>query len=121
MCLEIKKSDRIKFTWFKPIVVYKLLYRSSKNELLTIYRDKKVKIGRRYFSFLFRKHDEVNRGLHSLSDIDQAWRFKSRKETLVECQIPKFSWYYQGKFYGLDSIASSSLKYIRILESNPEK
>lgn len=122
MCLELKKSDRIKFTWFKPIVVYKLLYRSSKNELITIYRDKKVKIGRRYFSRLCRfdyysiNESNIGKGLHSFVNIEDAEKMKSGNQILVKCVIPRFTWYYRGYFENYKSIASSSLKYLKIIE-----
>lgn len=126
MCLDIKKTDKIKFTWFKPITVYKIVINDEKG-LRTVFRDSNIKIGGRYFSLLQRSNymsvnkAGVYRGLHSFCNLDET--IKERNElnpyynySIIECRVPRFTWYYQGDFRGLSSIASSSLKYIKAVE-----
>lgn len=138
MCLNLKDPE-LKVS-FEDIEVYKVVRKNSYGCLFTPYRDKIVKLGCLYASILNVYNDTVTDGLHSFVNIEdvkiecQLWleAYKNHDNSysdrfeIVKCIIPKGTTYYVGTFNinndggtrikVCDSIASSSIKYLEIVE-----
>lgn len=134
MCLVVDVKAKKKYTWFKTITVYKVLeYEplSLTTKFRTPYRNFDVEFGECYTSELKKYIDDniivskVNKGLHSICSLDEAKKLlhalggEEYSYRIVECVIPPFSIYYEGKFREsnviLNSIASSKLIYLKIV------
>ena len=82
----------------------------------TIWQNSPVKIGKTYKSELISEKNTVNIGLHSY--IEKQKKYNNIYK-LVQCVIPKGSNYFIGDYEGRrDSIASDTLKYVKIVEKN---
>jgi len=77
----------------------------------TIFQKAKVVIGEEYTSELILQKSIVNIGLHSYVKKPNL----NLEYILVECIIPKGSKYFVGNFEGKKSIASDTLKYVKII------
>lgn len=108
-----------KYSWILDDVVISI--KTAEKEYLktdsysTRFQDFPVMIGETYTSELIRSLDNtVSIGLHSFVDFDLA--AENNDYIIAECIIPKGSKYYIGDFEGVkDSIASDTLKYVKIV------
>ena len=127
MCLELTKNSK-EMIADKVIPCFKVVLRLSDEVLITPYQDMIVEIGKDYQSILMPenwcKHYIIREGFHSFVKIEAAklenkyWE-NQNKSVIVECEIPIGSKYYLGHFdiiNKLDSYASDSIKYIKIVE-----
>lgn len=133
MCLSISNFSR-KHVADEDIVVYKhLLLNKNDNTYLTTYMKYEVEIGSICTSQLIASRNgcdrEVNVGLHSFADYfncvgdaeDEMYGLSEEFDmVIVKCVIPKGAEYYQGVFLG-NGFASTSLKYISVLEKIDER
>lgn len=115
MCL-LKKHFFPKYA-FKDITVFKRVIKSS-NIYYTPYQLCYIEIGETYssseniFNSIFKYYIE-GEGIHSYISLNSAkFHDIAPNEIIVECIIPKGSWYYLGEF---DDIASNKLKYVKII------
>lgn len=83
------------------------------SKYVTPYQHAIIEIGETYYSELVREKNEVNIGLHSF--VARISAIEDGNGLVVKCVIPKGSEYYLGKFNGVDSFASNSLKYLEII------
>lgn len=128
MCLTTKQKWP-KIAW-KPIKVYKVIY-GYPNNYRTMYQRMSVDIGQTYqetIHNIFRNIEknrtitgkrifEIYFGLHSFQKRYLAEAVKDYYSCLynthvIECTIPKFSFYWIGD---RDDIVSNKLKYVKIL------
>lgn len=129
MCLTTNQKWP-KIAW-KPITVYKVIY-GYPNNYRTLYQSMPIDIGetyiesvhnilknRIYFRCLdtYKKYYNFYVGLHSVKDRITALAIADYYEVLspvqiVECIIPRFSFYWIGND---NDIVSNKLKYVKIL------
>jgi len=129
----------------KDITVYKVVENLKVIDLLffkiitarTIYRRSKIRLGKtykselEYYTNIFKRNGTVEEGLHSFVNLKDcyyivpnicSYNITDSQTTyfafyfIIECIIPKGSEYYVGVFDTIPSIASSKLKYVRIVE-----
>lgn len=100
--IELKNPKAEKFIPFTPPIEY-----------VTPYFGFRVKIPGSYTSKLILHGDEVNIGLHSFADKNSCIL---HSEFVVECIIPKGSYYYKGTYDGSVSYASDKLEYIKLIK-----
>jgi hypothetical protein len=142
MCLDLKKFS-FKHKARKDIIVYKELLSYEKDGetiYVTPYQHVEVCLYETYNSDLIREYNSIHRGLHSfvnpldvfknaryvtktllIKDENNKYATYDVKPVLVECVIPKGSYYYKGTFdYNnkFKSIASDTLHYKRIIGFN---
>ena len=119
MCLIITSTQNYSFAKV-DIVVYKILIcNESINDeyrLTTPFYHHPITIGRTYRSrFSFNNEGDVEKALHSFSNLDDARRFARSYGSygrIIKCQIPKGSKYYKGYFGKYLSYASSRITYL---------
>ena len=127
MCLILSARNR----YGKPqiatedIYVYKAVIDNSQKQsthhkkgILTLYREKPIKIGSTYRSkFSFDHEGDIEQGLHCFMyrhDAEAVCQcFTYRKA--VKCVIPKGSSYYKGWFSGVSCYASNKLTYLEFI------
>ena len=124
MCL-ITKQRWPKIAW-KPITTYKVVHSPGYYPLfLTLFQGVTILIGGTYTETLrnifrsrkkFSKGYEMYFGLHSCinADVSRALArcYEDHDTKVVECTIPRFSFYWIGDN---DDIVSNKLKYVKIL------
>lgn len=124
MCLRTKQRLP-KIAW-KPITTYKIIY-SRDSLLFTLFRGFPIQIGNTYEEtlrnifksrrWLFCSHYSMNKRLHSFTSKYFATTVAQNNKCnriVVECVIPRFSFYWIGNNY---DIVSNKLKYIKTLQS----
>lgn len=120
MCLTLSRFSFKKLA-FTDVVCYKFLTLYNNGALETPYQDVQVRIGETYESDLIKNHfNEIEIGLHSFAELAAAQekaRDYSSDVIVVECVIPKWSWYYKGIFCNYYSYASNKLKYVKIIKN----
>lgn len=102
---------------------------SKKRHLVTRYREMPVEIGKTYNAVLIKTKDEfgnisIEKGLHSYAYKRDAvhniqyFRFNKsiKNRVIAKCIIPKGSMYYEGKFAGVKSYASNTIKYVELVD-----
>ena len=113
MCLHLKNKFVLpKFT-FRDKIVYKFLIEDEFG-LRTPFQDYPVKIGEVVSSKIEKYRDEINKGIHSFKELEYCLKESAGhfgKIVIVECIIPRFTWYYKGTFGKGVSYASNKLKY----------
>lgn len=121
MCLSIKRFS-IKKLALKDIIVYKHI-KEYYNTFYTPYYNKEITIPSIVTSKI-----KGNRGILSTGIEDAVHSFKNiidcKKDALVECskhivecKIPRGSFYYTGTFTGSPAYASNKLEYIKIIQT----
>jgi hypothetical protein len=123
MCLVTKRRWP-KIAW-KPIKVYKVIFKSCVSNYRTLFQCSPVKIGSSYKESIFRILEfrnkfgntyQINVGLHALTCRTTAEIiakfYRTYNTVIVECEIPRFSLYWIGDN---SDIVSNKLKYIKIL------
>lgn len=88
----------------------------KRDNLKTTYQNANVKIGKTYKSELKREPLEINVGLHSFKNLDDAKRDAYNICIFAKCIIPKGSKYYIGFYKSYTSYASNKLKYVDIVK-----
>ena len=121
MCLKIKIFSRKKIAK-EDIVCYKGLLDYEDDELFTPFQEFSIKIGETYHSELKRTKflsNEVDLGIHSLSNYESAKDAIMYYHIIVKCIIPKGSKYYEGTWTNekYKSYASNCLKYVEIINN----
>ena len=123
MCLTIKKRAR-KTKSSKDITVYKhlLIY---EGKFFTPYQCDRVSIPSTVEAIdLGRDGTEVEEGIHSFANrddaisdmIDETSHGQSlENRVVVECIIPKDTYYYKGTFDDMQAYVSLKLKYVKIV------
>jgi len=114
MCLNIKWYSW-KHTAKKDIIVYKYLDKCNDNTLKTPYRGVIIEISKTYISVIERIDNVIEKALHSFAQQKGAQDNLFNQIVIVECIIPKGSYYYTGKFIGHKAYASNKLIYKRII------
>ena len=124
MCL-LTEQRWPKIAW-KPITTYKVVYSPDRLQpFLTLFQCAPIRIGRTYKETLknifgsrkklFASY-EMSFGLHSYTTKDQSSAiancYKYYGTMVVECVIPRFSFYWIGN---MNDIVSNKLKYVKIL------
>lgn len=125
MCLDLKRNA-IKLRAEEDIICYKVLIfeDTPKGRIFkTPFQKKKVKIGKSYTSWLWKKFskDEVHFGIHSMATFRGARCLNISDYTdtvIVRCCIPKGSNYYVGYFCCDPSYASNALVYTCQVDKN---
>lgn len=92
--------------------------KKAKDGFITPYQYTPIKLGETYTSSLERieryGNYEVEEGLHSYLEVPSKEEMEEN-EVLVQCIIPKGSEYYEGYFNNNPSIASDTLKYVKLI------
>jgi len=120
MCLSIKRFSIIRYA-FKDIPCIKVVSKNKEEGILqTAYRNVTIKIGETVKSKIIRryKYSTIEKAIHSFSinsDISYT-KNDCDNPVVIDCIIPKGSFYYVGEFYGEISYASNKLKYLKIKE-----
>jgi hypothetical protein len=124
MCLRLPLGYKRKVAK-KAIKCYKVVLKVGLKGFQTPYRHMVVEIGKTYDSSLFTEYggffigESINIALHSFrtkkAAIIEANEWYSNS-VIIQCEIPKGSVYYSGKFENEnDAYASTSLKYVEII------
>ena len=126
MCLCIK-GKVVRRTANRDMVVYKVIkYNSATNEYFSVFRYSNIKIGETYTADMQVPTKgglctEVHEAVHSFKHKKDAINtFKNELKfdfyKIVKCIIPKDAEYYSGVFCDKPFIASSKLKYVKIIK-----
>jgi len=123
MCLTLKSSETKPKIATKDIVCYKGIIETPKG-FITPYQGFKVKIGKTYFSEIYKYDDEIDVGLHSFAIYEEMIAWEKREIEIrkgaelkpVKCIIPRGATYYTGEFSTNKSYASSELKYVELID-----
>ena len=129
MCLTTKQKWP-KIAW-KPITTYKVVY-GYKDYYKTMYQNANIQIGKTYRESVYnilqnrkyslhidegKKYYDFHEDLHSVTEKNAAKSIAKHYYVLyltevVECTIPRFSFYWIGND---GDIVSNKLKYVKIL------
>jgi len=122
MCLDLHNQLRIPRIAFRNIKCYKVVdkieFANGRIVYETPYRRYQITIGDTYASELRKVDFFVYEGLHSFKDLNTTWVSYNdcKKPTVVECIIPRWSLYYKGMFFRVESYASNKLIYLKIVK-----
>lgn len=115
-CKDKKGHD---YSWIldQDVTNLKIGDKKAKDGFITPYQFTPIKLGETYTSSLKRVGRYsfyIEKGLHSYLEVPSKEEME-KDEVLVQCIIPKGSKYYEGYFGSNPSIASDTLKYVKII------
>jgi hypothetical protein len=123
MCLFLENKQVTKQVAETNMTVYKVVM-EDKDGLVTAYQQTPVEIGKTYRSKLTKEiknrfQPVITFGLHSFLNLSSAIKDAKTYDTpnqrhfVVECVIPKGSYYYIGTALGCISYASNKIIYVK--------